>query len=136
MHFSIVPVNGDKSLESFIHCAISILYAFGFIKTGLLQQVEARALFAGWTGAIQLAGIDKVLPPSFLLIESYGSPKTLVSDIQIPSGYTLKTTGDFLEAFVTFLHPTSKYSGPGTDGVISRDTVIEWHPQGSEKCNL
>ena len=30
-----------------------------------------------------------------------------------------------LEALVTFFHPSSKYSGPGTDGLLLRDWVGE-----------
>jgi hypothetical protein len=29
---------------------------------------------------------------------------------------------------VTFFHPASKYSGPGTDGRINRDVVTTIHP--------
>jgi len=30
---------------------------------------------------------------------------------------------NYLNAFVTFMHPKSKYSGPGTDGLFFRDVV-------------
>ena len=33
------------------------------------------------------------------------------------------------EAFVTFFHPSSKYSGPGTDAVIFRDIIVTSSPK-------
>jgi sugar-specific transcriptional regulator TrmB len=95
------------------------------------DEVEIRfhgtTCFAGWTKQIQLIS-PLILPPSCLLIEGYGKVKTLTYEIVIPSGYKLKNEGNTLDAFVTFLHPSSKYSGPGTDGCIARDVTIEWNP--------
>jgi hypothetical protein len=36
------------------------------------------------------------------------------------------------DAFVTFIHPSSKYSGPGTDGFLVRDYIMELTPQSSK----
>jgi HTH-type transcriptional regulator, sugar sensing transcriptional regulator len=95
------------------------------------DEIEIRfhgtTCFAGWTKPIQLVS-SSILPPSCLLIEGYGKVKTLTYEIVIPSGYSLKNEGNTLDAFVTFLHPSSKYSGPGTDGCIARDVTIEWNP--------
>jgi sugar-specific transcriptional regulator TrmB len=95
------------------------------------DEVEIRfhgtTCFAGWTKPVQLIS-PSTLPPSCLLIEGYGKVKTLTYEIVIPSGYRLKNEGNTLDAFVTFLHPSSKYSGPGTDGCIARDVTIEWIP--------
>jgi sugar-specific transcriptional regulator TrmB len=95
------------------------------------DEVEIRfhgtTCFAGWTKPIQLISPSN-LPPSCLIIEGYGKVKTLTYEIVIPSGYRLKNEGNTLDAFVTFLHPSSKYSGPGTDGCVARDVTIEWRP--------
>jgi hypothetical protein len=32
------------------------------------------------------------------------------------------------EAFVTFFHSSSKYSGPGTDGFLARDAIQTVYP--------
>ena len=60
------------------------------------------------------------------MVEGYGETKTIRWTVRIPSGYILKTEGIGGEAFVTFLHPSSKYSGPGTDGVLGRDVTMEF----------
>jgi hypothetical protein len=38
---------------------------------------------------------------------------------------------NFFDAFVTFIHPASKYSGPGTDGIFTRDLIMTKYPPGS-----
>jgi hypothetical protein len=68
------------------------------------------------------------LPPSAILLEGYGKLKTRTFDLHYPSGYKLWQAYNGVEAFVTFFHPSSKYSGPSTDGFILRDSVLEMHP--------
>ena len=49
-------------------------------------------------------------------------------DYALPSGTKINFEANSYEAFVTFYHPASKYSGPGTDGTIGRDVVITIYP--------
>ncbi len=102
------------------------------IKKDELQiRVHGNTFFAGWTVPIQLVPASLVLPPSCILLEGYSRLKTGVIDFGLPSG--VKVNGEYngYDAFVTFLHPTSKYSGPGTDGIIGRDAVVTMYsPSG------
>ena len=45
-----------------------------------------------------------------------------------PSGYKSVVERNGCEAFVTFFHPSSKYSGSGTDGFFARDYVATTYP--------
>jgi sugar-specific transcriptional regulator TrmB len=95
-------------------------------KKGELQiRVHGNTLFAGWTVPISLAPTQKTLPPACILIEGYGDIKTAVYTINQPWGGKFKAKQNGFDAFVTFIHPSSKYSGPGTDGFFIRDFVGE-----------
>jgi sugar-specific transcriptional regulator TrmB len=94
-------------------------------KKGELQvSVHGNTMFAGWTKLITLFS-QNFLPPSCILFEGYGNPKTEAYTILQPFGgkFSAKQTG--FDAFVTFMHPSSKYSGPGTDGFLVRDFIGE-----------
>ena len=77
---------------------------------------QGNTLFAGWTVPIPIIPQKLVLPPSFLLFEAYGDPKHYKSSLATPSGWKITTESDGNEAFVTFISPSSRYTGPGTDG--------------------
>ena len=99
-------------------------------KSDELQiRIHGNTLFAGWTVPITLYPSEYVLPPACLLIEGYGDVKTEAFSVIQPTGgkFTAKQNG--FDAFVTFMHPSSKYSGPGTDGFLVRDFVMEVTPQ-------
>jgi hypothetical protein len=99
-------------------------------KKGELQiGVHGNTLFAGWTVPIPLFPSEYVLPPACLLIEGYGIVKTEAYSVVQPSGGRFKAMQNGFDAFVTFMHPSSKYSGPGTDGFLVRDFVMELTPQ-------
>jgi len=98
-------------------------------KKGELQiRVHGNTLFAGWTVPIPLSSSRYVLPPACILIEGYGGIKTAAYTVTGPTGvgFTAKQNG--FDAFVTFMHPSSKYSGPGTDGFFVRDFVGDISP--------
>lgn len=97
-------------------------------KDELQIRVHGNTLFAGWTVPISLFPSQYVLPPACMLIEGYGDVKTAAYTIIGPTGagYTAKQNG--FDAFVTFMHPSSKYSGPGTDGFFVRDFVGDISP--------
>lgn len=92
-------------------------------KDGFQVRVHSNIIFAGWTVPIQLFQ-SYTLPPSCILFEGYTEVKTGVMDYQLPSGVNIIAEYNGLDAFVTFFHPSSKYSGPGTDGVMSRDLIV------------
>jgi hypothetical protein len=98
-------------------------------KEELQVWVHGNTLFAGWTVPIRLYPSEYVLPPACILVEGYGTVKTeAYSVIQISGGkFTAKQNG--FNAFVTFMLPSSKYSGPGTDGFLVRDFVMEVTPK-------
>jgi sugar-specific transcriptional regulator TrmB len=91
-------------------------------------QVHGNSLFAGWTVPIPLLPPPYILPPSCILFEGYGELKTNITRTRIPSGRTQVTEANGFDAFVTFFHPASKYSGPGTDGIFNRDVISTAYP--------
>ena len=51
----------------------------------------------------------------------------------LPSGFRNRLESNGFDAFVTFMHPASKYSGPGTDGFFIRDLVLTMTPPKKQK---
>jgi hypothetical protein len=98
-------------------------------KDELQVLVHGNTLFAGWTVPIQLFPSEYVLPPACILVEGYGTVKTEAYSVIQPSGGSFKAKQNGFDAFVTFMHPSSKYSGSGTDGFLVRDFVMELTPQ-------
>lgn len=101
-------------------------------KDELQVWVHGNTLFAGWTKPIQLEPSEYILPPACILIEGYGSVRTEAYSViqHKPSGGgRFKAMQNGFNAFVTFMHPSSKYSGPGTDGFLVRDYIMEVTPQ-------
>ena len=96
-------------------------------KDELQIMVHGNTLFAGWTISIPLLS-SLILPPSCILLEGYGEVKTDTFTLLLPRGHRMRTEENGLEAFVTYFHPSSKYSGPGTDGFLSRDCIWEYYP--------
>jgi len=98
-------------------------------KKGELQvRVHNNILFAGWTVPIPLLPPLYTLPPSCILFEGYSKIKTTHTEYALPSGAKVSVDSNGFDAFVTFFHPLTKYSGPGTDGVIGRDIITTIHP--------
>jgi sugar-specific transcriptional regulator TrmB len=93
-------------------------------KDELQVRVHGNTMFAGWTVPIPLYPPPYVLPPACLLIEGYGNVKTLAVTLLNPSGFKSEIEENYFDAFVTFMHSSSKYSGPGTDGLFARDYIM------------
>jgi sugar-specific transcriptional regulator TrmB len=91
-------------------------------KDEIEVRVHGNSLFVGWTVPIPLLLPKYVLPPACILIEGYGDVKTAAYTIAMPLGDKY-IEQNYFEAFVTFMHPSSKYSGPGTDGFFIRDSI-------------
>lgn len=101
---------------------------YRLVKKDVLQvHVHGNTLFVGWTIPIPLLS-RYVLPPATLLLEGYGNVKTKGYTTVMRSGFRNKTEINGFDAFVTFMHPASNYSGPGTDGFFIRDLVVTMTP--------
>lgn len=96
-------------------------------KDEIQIRVHGNSLFAGWTVPIRLND-SCFIPPSCLIIEGYGNLKTTSATSTMPSGYQFHLDANGFDAYVTYIHPTAKYSGPGTEGYISRDVIMEIIP--------
>lgn len=96
-------------------------------KDALQVWVHGNTFFACWTVTIPLIP-PYSLPPSCIMVEGYGNVKTIGFVAFNPSGHKTISEGNGFEAFVTFLHPSSKYSGPGTDGYFGRDVITTMYP--------
>jgi sugar-specific transcriptional regulator TrmB len=99
-----------------------------FKKDELEVRVHGTTLFVGWTVPIRLFPPRYILPPACLLVEGYGKVKTAGTTMLHPSGFKSEMEGNFFDAFVTFMHPESKYSGPGTDGFFAREFIMTQIP--------
>jgi sugar-specific transcriptional regulator TrmB len=106
-------------------------------KDEIQIRVHGNTLFAGWTVPIPLYPPPYKLPPAFILIEGYGEVKSTAINLLFNSGYKSQIEENYFDAFVTFFHPSSKYSGPGTDGRFVRDFIATTTPpQTKAKANL
>jgi sugar-specific transcriptional regulator TrmB len=96
------------------------------------QQLEVwqqeNMLFAGWTMPIPLLPPKYSLSPSCILFEGIGKTKHETITVNWLSGYKSTNNYDAVEAFVTFINPSSKYSGPGTDGCLRTNLVAVTAP--------
>ena len=98
-------------------------------KDQLRVQIHGNTVFAGWSVAIPLHPGESSIPPSCLLIEGYGQLKSGEIRFRLPlSGVERTVEYNGYEAFVTFYHPISRYVGPGTDGIVSRELIQTTYP--------
>lgn len=97
-------------------------------KSQLHIQLHANTFFAGWTIPIPLLPTELILPPAAITLEAVGKLNTKSFTIIMPTGYKVHLERNGYSAFVTFLHPKSKYQGPGTDGYINRDLIMTTTP--------
>lgn len=104
-------------------------------KNELQIQVLGNTFFAGWAVPIPLFPPQYILPPGAILFEGYGKLKPVLTNLTMPSGWNVTSEANGLEAFVTLFHPASKYSGPGTDGIIARDIILTAYPPSVPKPN-
>lgn len=91
-------------------------------------RIHGNTLFANWNVPIPLYPKELTLPPACILIEGFGEVKTTAYTVVPPSGHRIQREENYLDAFVTFFHPSTKYSGPGTDGCLIRDSIISIYP--------
>lgn len=98
-------------------------------KDKLQVRVYGNSLFAGWTVPIRLDPWKHVLPPGCIIFEGQGKVKSSSVTVMNPGGVKVEREQNWFDAFVTFMHPASKYSGPGTDGLFARDLIVTMTPQ-------
>jgi sugar-specific transcriptional regulator TrmB len=97
-------------------------------KDKLQVSLHGKTLFAGWTVPIPLHPHPYILPPACVLFEGHGNVRTTGYTIILPSGFGYEAYDNAFDAFVTFIHPASKYSGPSTDGILIRDQIATITP--------
>jgi sugar-specific transcriptional regulator TrmB len=97
-------------------------------KDDFQVRVHSNIFFAAWTVPIPLLPQSYILPPSCILFEGYSKVKPGLFEYGLPSGVKVSVEFNGIDAFVTFFHPSSKYSGPGTDGALGRDIVTTIYP--------
>ncbi len=88
-------------------------------------QVHGNTLYAEWKMSIPIMQNKYTLPPAAFLLESYGKIRTQSYSTMYPNEVRNNWAINSFEAFVTFMHKDSKYTGPGTDGLLIRDAFIE-----------
>jgi sugar-specific transcriptional regulator TrmB len=99
------------------------------LKKGELNvKAQGNRLFAGWTVPMPLLSPKYILPPGCIMFEGYGKIHPVSSKIIGPQNRRLEYEENILDAFVTFMHPSSRYYGPGTDGLLHRDTIVTSYP--------
>jgi sugar-specific transcriptional regulator TrmB len=103
-------------------------------KDEIQIRVHGNNLFVAWAVPIQLYPSRYVLPPACLLLEAHGAVKTVAYTVVPPSGFRSVFEQNYFDAFVTFMHPSSKYQGPGTDGFFVRDLIATTYPPDSERA--
>ena len=96
-------------------------------KNELQVRVYGNTFFAGWSIPIPL-GPNYMLPPGCITVEGHGNVKTTAFTAVLPNGLKCEVEQNWFDAFVTFMHPESKYSGPGTDGIFVRDYIATMTP--------
>jgi sugar-specific transcriptional regulator TrmB len=102
---------------------------FQLVKKDELQiRVHGTTMFAEWTVPILLHPPPYKLPPARILIEGYGEVKTTALGLHYISGFKSQIEENYLDAFVTFFHPSSKHFVPGTDGRFVRDFIATTIP--------
>jgi sugar-specific transcriptional regulator TrmB len=94
--------------------------------------VHGNTMFAGWTVPIKLYPPPYSIPPACLLIEGYGKVKTIAVTLLHSEGFKSKIEQNYFHASVTFMHPSSKYAGPGTDGRFARDVIMTIFPSTND----
>jgi sugar-specific transcriptional regulator TrmB len=129
-----VTIMGDNPLATNwrkkIHASTPLEQNLHLVKEDELQvKGHGNILFAGWTVPISLHPVPKVLPPSSILFEGYGKIQTGVIKTMASATRMQISECNYFEAFVNYFHTSSKYSGPGTDGLLFRDMTITSAPR-------
>lgn len=96
-------------------------------KDQLEIRVQGNTLFACWTLPINLSE-NLILPPASILFESYGKVQSVVLDSTLPSSRKVVNECNRFEAKASFREQGSRWSLPATDGMFSREIIINSYP--------
>jgi hypothetical protein len=99
-----------------------------FKKNELAVHPSKNGLFAGWRVPIQLLSEKYTLPPANMIFEGSGEVRTYSTDLRGLLKRRLVYEFNCLEAFVTFMLPSSRYYSPATDGLLYRECIITSYP--------
>jgi sugar-specific transcriptional regulator TrmB len=91
-------------------------------KDEIKIQLHGKNFFCGWTGPLRLT-TNLRLEASSIILEGNGALQASGFSVLVPTGHKITQEFNSYEAFVTFYHPLSRYSGPGTEGFIHRDLI-------------
>jgi sugar-specific transcriptional regulator TrmB len=91
-------------------------------------RLHGNTFFASWSNPIPLLLPKYVLPTGCIILETYGQVQINSYTLVAPSGFRSKIEGNGFYAFVTFLSSTANYTGPGTDGYVTRDAIMTTTP--------
>ena len=105
-------------------------------KEDIEITVRGNTMFAAWAVEIPLYPSTLTLPPACIQIEGYGNIRTVGYRTIEPSGFKHDVEQNYFDAFVTFFHPSSSYSGPGTDAVFCRDYISTNYPPQSSSVSV
>jgi hypothetical protein len=97
----------------------------------LQVYVHGSSFFAGWTTPIPLRILNSTIPPAGLLFEGYGEVRSGAVTRLSRQGRKQEIEYNRMEAFLTFFHPSSKYTGSGIDGFFDREMVFTSYPPSS-----
>jgi len=138
--YAFVPVTivGDNpqaaNWRKKIHAGTPLGQNLPLVKKDELEvKAHGNILFAGWTVPIPLYPLPKSLPPACIFFEGHGELMSGVVKTMASLTRIQKSEFNGFEAFVTFFHSSSTYSGPGTDGLLFRDIIITSYPKHKEQ---
>jgi len=133
--FSYVPVavvqnnSGTSQIWKKIYDKIPAGKNVQLVKNEELEiRLHGNTFFVGWSNPIPLLPPKHVLPTGCLILETYGHVQINSYTLIPPSGFKSKIEGNGFYAFVTFLSSTANYTGPGTDGYVTRDAIMTTTP--------
>jgi hypothetical protein len=69
-----------------------------------------------------------------IIIEGYGKVHPRAFTYISPSGFKHEVEENYFDAFVTFIHAKTQYTGPGTEGFFYRDFISTNHPPHPERA--
>jgi hypothetical protein len=104
-----------------------------FNKKEMAVHESTNGLFAAWTVPIPLLSEKYILPPANIIFEGSGEIRTYSSELKGLLNRRLIYEFNCLEAFVTFMLPSSMYYGPATDGLLYRECIITSYPPSALK---
>jgi hypothetical protein len=99
------------------------------VKKGEIKvEDNGDNLFAGWSIPIPLFKPNYAIQPAYVKFSGHGDTQKYSSEIIGPLKRRIKYNYDNMDAFVTFVYPNQKYSGPASDGLLHKNLIITSYP--------